>query len=140
MHTIEGDREDSQTVLVAICTFGSILYYSFLRFLYTSSSLEPLLFLGVVEHFISDHSIEERKNILSSENWFSSLYSGATRNHLKMTLDFSKSIQVGCYFIIVQVTDPWQINIYSSLGLSLGVEKYSKPVMQRILIILLKSL
>jgi hypothetical protein len=62
------------------------------------------------------------KNILSSEIGFSPLYSGITRNYLKMILDFSAQTQFSCYFLLVQATDTWQINIYSSLGFSLGAK------------------
>ena len=69
-----GNREDTQKVLVAICTLE---YFSWLytlifvqMFFYLSSSLEPLFFSAAIEHNFSDHPIEVGKIFWDWKRYF----------------------------------------------------------------------
>ena len=78
-----GEREDSQKVLVAICTldyFSWLYTFIFFQMFFFFCLLWNLFcFLMVVEHYFSELYYKRKKNILSSEKWLSSPYLGTTR-------------------------------------------------------------
>ena len=79
-----GEREDTQKVLVAICTLE---YFSWLytlifvqMFFFFSSSLEPLLFIPRKRTFFFKVTLQTKGNILCRKNGHSSPYSGTATN------------------------------------------------------------
>ena len=81
-----GEREDTQKVLVAICTLNYFSWlYTFIfvqMFFYTLSSLEPLLFIPWKRILFFKVTLQARGNILRLKKVLHSPYSGATTNYL----------------------------------------------------------
>ena len=108
LHTIEGDREDSQKVLVAICTleyFFLIIYFNFGSdvFLFLSS-LEPLFFSAAIEHiFRITLQKKEKYSVLKMD--LNLPYFGATRNHDQSGLELITSTLFGGCFLIIRLQE-----------------------------------
>ena len=101
-----GEREDTQKVLVAICTLE---YFSWLytlifvqMFFFFSSSLEPLLFIPRKRTFFFKVTLQTRGNILCRKMDIVRRIQVQQQTTNKRYLIFQKSIQVSSCIYIIQ--------------------------------------